>query len=136
MIALQAEAIDPAAVLAAVAGPEQGGVVLFVGRVRNASRGRAVQHLDYEAYPEMALAELQALAEEAQREHGAQRVALVHRTGRLSVGETAVAIAVAAPHRRAAFAACSWLIDTLKERVPIWKKEWYEDGQQWISDRP
>jgi molybdopterin synthase catalytic subunit len=136
LVALTAEPIDTAAVLAAVEGPEEGGVVLFLGRVRRSSRGRTVERLDYEAYPPMAEDELAALADEAVFWLGAARVAIVHRTGRLEVGEIAVAIAVAAPHRAQAFAACSWLIDALKERAPIWKKEWYEDGSQWISERP
>src|SRR5262245_4223105 len=135
MIAVQATPIDVARVLEAVEGPGEGGVVLFVGRVRDSARGRGVRRLDYEAYPAMAVSEMEALAREAGG-HGAGRVALVHRTGRLEVGEIAVAIAVAAPHRAAAFDACRWLIDALKQRVPIWKKEWYDDGSEWVSDRP
>ncbi|MHC5210098.1 MAG: molybdenum cofactor biosynthesis protein MoaE [Planctomycetota bacterium] len=133
---MQAEPIDPGRVLAAVEGPAEGGVVLFLGRVRDHARGRSVTHLDYEAYEPMAASELAALAEEARADHGAARIALVHRTGRLGLGEVAVAIAVASAHRAEAFAACSWLIDRVKERVPIWKKECYADGSQWISDRP
>lgn len=136
MIGVQSEAIETDAVLAAVEGASEGGVVLFLGRVRDHARGRGVTHLDYEAYAPMAESELRALAEEARAQHGAARVALVHRTGRLEPGEVAVAIAVASAHRAQAFAACSWLIDRVKERVPIWKKEWYADGSQWISDRP
>lgn len=136
MIAVQGEPIDVGAILAAVQSAGHGGVVLFLGRVRDEARGRAVRQLDYQAYGGMALAELRALREEAIAQHGAGQVALVHRTGRLAVGEVAVAIAVAAPHRAAAFAACQWLIDALKQRVPIWKKEWYADGEEWVSDRP
>jgi molybdopterin synthase catalytic subunit len=136
MIAVQSQPIDVAQVLAAVEGPGEGGVVLFLGRVRDEARGRAVRRLDYDAYDAMALAELAELERQALAEHGAARVALVHRTGRLEVGEIAVAIAVAAPHRAAAFEACRWLIDSLKARVPIWKKEWYADGSEWVSDRP
>lgn len=136
MIALTPEPIDPTRVLEAVQGPEEGGVVLFLGRVRRLSRGRTVVRLDYEAYAPMAETELKALADDAQSRKGASRVAIVHRTGELQIGEIAVAIAVAAPHRREAFEACSWLIDELKERAPIWKKEWYEDGSQWISEHP
>jgi len=136
MIAVQSEPIDVDAVLAAVQSSAAGGVVLFLGRVRDSSRGRAVQKLDYQAYGGMALAELRTLRDQAVAEHGAGRVALVHRTGRLAVGDIAVAIAVSAPHRAQAFAACQWLIDALKERVPIWKKEWYADGEEWVSDRP
>lgn len=136
MIAVQEQPIDVAGVLAAVEGPAEGGVVLFVGRVRDQARGRTVRRLDYEAYPAMAVAELEALEREALAARGAARVALVHRVGRLEIGEVAVAIAVAAPHRAQAFDACRWLIDALKQRVPIWKKEWYADGSEWVSDRP
>jgi molybdopterin synthase catalytic subunit len=136
VIGVQSEPIDVPAVLAAVEGEAQGGVVLFVGRVRSATAGRAVTRLEYEAYGPMAASELETLAETAVASHGAERVAIVHRTGRLEIGETAVAIAVAAAHRAAAFAACSWLIDTLKQTVPIWKKEMYEDGGEWISPNP
>jgi len=136
LILVSCEPIDVSAVLAAVEGPGEGGVVLFLGRVRNEARGQSVQRLDYEAYGDMALDELRALASEARSLHGAARVALVHRTGSLSIGDLAVAIAVSAPHRKEAFAACEWLIDTLKRRVPIWKKEWYADGSQWIAEHP
>ena len=136
MIAVQQEPIDVDAVLAAVEAAGDGGVVLFLGRVRDQARGRAVRQLDYEAYGDMALAEMRSLAEQAVARHGAGRVAMAHRTGRLVVGDIAVAIAVSAPHRAQAFGACQWLIDALKERVPIWKKEWYADGAQWVSDRP
>lgn len=135
-IALVETPIDVAALTAAVEGPGQGGVVLFLGRVRDHTAERGVTHLDYEAYGPMALTEMEALAKEACAEHGAEQVALVHRTGRLFPGELAVATAVAAAHREAAYAASRWLIDTLKERVPIWKKEWFEDGSHWVSPRP
>ena len=136
MIALTGQPIDVDAVLSAVDGPGEGGVVLFLGRVRDRSQGRSVTRLDYEAYGDMALLELQTLAQQARDLHGAANVALVHRTGRLAIGDVAVAIAVSAPHRQQAFAACAWLIDTLKQRVPIWKKEWYADGSQWIAEHP
>ena len=136
MIAVQSQPIDVARVLAAVEGPGEGGIVLFLGRVRDEARGRRVRQLDYDAYEGMAQSELAELERLALAEHGAARVALVHRTGQLAVGELAVAIAVAAPHRAQAFDACRWLIDALKQRVPIWKKEWYADGSEWVSDRP
>jgi molybdopterin synthase catalytic subunit len=136
MIRVQSDPIDVAAVMGAVEGPGQGGVVLFVGRVRNSTRGLAVTRLEYEAYGSMALSELEALAEQAAASHGAERVAMVHRTGRLEIGDAAVAIAVSAAHRAQAFSACSWLIDTLKQRVPIWKKEIYQDGSEWTSPNP
>lgn len=135
-LAVQEAPLDVGALLAAVDGPAEGGVVLFVGRVRDRARGRGVRQLDYQAYAPMALAEMRALADEARARLGAARVAIAHRTGRLAVGEAAVAIAVASAHRAQAFEACRWLIDELKQRVPIWKKEWYADGGEWVSDRP
>jgi len=128
--------IPVAEVLAAVDGPGEGAAVLFVGRVRDATAGSAVTHLDYECYREMALAELAALASEAKASHGAAAVSIVHRVGRLEIGDVAVAIAVSSAHRPAAYEASRWIIDTLKERVPIWKKEWHDDGGVWASDHP
>ncbi len=136
MIAVSAQPIDVGAVLAAVEGAGEGAAVLFVGRVRDRNRDQQVEWLDYEAYAGMAESELQALAQQARAEHGAHGVAIVHRTGRLVVGEVAVAIAVSAPHRAAAFAACQWLIDTLKQQVPIWKRERTRDGAEWLSEHP
>ncbi len=136
MIAVQAEPIDVAAVLAAVEGESEGAAVLFVGRVRDHTGPRSVTHLDYEAYGAMAISEIEQLVRQAQHDRGAARVAVVHRTGRLEIGEAAVAIAVSSAHRPAAFEACRWLIDTLKQRVPIWKRESFEDGTEWVSDRP
>ena len=130
------EPLDVEGLMRRVEGDGQGAVVLFVGRVRDHSGDRDVTRLEYEAYGEMARAELRALAEEALATRGAERVALAHRTGRLEIGDAAVVIAVASAHRSAAFEACRWLIDTLKERAPIWKKEHYADGSEWISPRP
>lgn len=130
------DSIDLDAVLRAVEGDGEGAVVLFVGRVRDRSREREVTQLDYEAYRGMAEASLTDLVGTALRDHGAQRVAVVHRVGRLEVGEAAVAVAVSAVHRPEAFEACRWLIDTLKEEVPIWKKERYSDGEEWIAEHP
>ncbi len=135
-IAVQATPIDVTAVLDAVEDSSDGAAVLFLGRVRDNTAERGVTHLDYDAYGEMACSEMEELAREAQRDHGAHRVAIVHRTGRLEIGDIAVAIAVSSPHRPAAFEASRWLIDTLKQRVPIWKKEWFSDGAHWVSDRP
>ena len=136
MIAVTDRPIQVDAVLASVEGHSEGAVVLFVGRVRDHNRGQDVTRLEYEAYGEMAVREMEALAGEARAEHGAVQVAMVHRHGRLELGDAAVAIAVSSAHRPEAFAACQWLIDTLKQRVPIWKKEIYADGGQWLADRP
>jgi MoaE-MoaD fusion protein len=112
-------------------GPQDGALCLFVGVVRNENGGRAVLHLEYEAYEEMALPLMQELAAEAARRWPVSAVRLVHRLGRMEIGEASVAVAVASPHRAEAFAAGRYLIDTLKATVPIWKKEFYEDGAVW-----
>jgi molybdopterin synthase catalytic subunit len=135
-VTLVHEAIDVAALLARVEGDAQGGVVLFLGRVRDHTAGRPVTHLEYEAYEPMALSEMEALCATSRAEHGAEQVAVVHRLGHLVPGDAAVAMAVAAAHREAAFDACRWLIDTLKQRVPIWKKEFFEDGSVWVAAHP
>ena len=114
-----------------------GGFVSFVGKVREASHRRRVLRLEYEAYPEMAISEGEALAAEAIERFGLLGVEIIHRTGVLQVGETAVSIQVAAAHRREAFAGCEWIIDQLKFRVPIWKREVYEDGDSgWVGTDP
>ena len=113
-----------------------GAVCVFDGIVRNNTRGRETLYLDYEAYGEMALAQMNALAAEAVERFGVRDVALLHRLGRLVVGETSVLIVVASAHRGAAFEACRWLIDTLKKQVPIWKKETFVDGAVWADGEP
>jgi MoaE-MoaD fusion protein len=110
-----------------------GAVASFLGVVREHSRGRDVEWLDYEAFHEMAGPEMEAIAAEAVRRHGCLRAAVLHRTGRVEIGEASVAIAVSAAHRAAALAACTEIIDTLKDRVPIWKKERYSGGEEWIG---
>ena len=117
------------------AGPD-GAVCVFDGIVRDNTRGRKTLHLDYEAYREMALAQMKALADEALERFGVRDVAMVHRLGRLVVGETSVLVAVASAHRGAAFDACRWLIDTLKKTVPIWKREQFVDGVVWADGEP
>ena len=112
---------------------DDGAAVVFEGVVRNQTRGRRTLYLDYEAYEEMALREMESLAEQALKEFQIRDVALVHRLGRLKVGETSVLIVVVSAHRAAAFDACRWLIDTLKQKVPIWKKEYFEDGAVWAD---
>src|SRR5262249_25607453 len=116
--------------------PEDGAIVIFDGTVRNHSRGRRTLYLDYDAYEEMALKEMRSLADEARRKFAIRNVALVHRLGRLEIGESSVLIAVFSSHRAAAFEACRWLIDTLKKTVPIWKKEFFEDGAVWADGEP
>jgi molybdopterin synthase catalytic subunit len=113
-----------------------GAIVTFAGIVRDNSRGRRTLFLDYEAYEDMALAQMQDLARQAVEKYGVRDVLLIHRLGRLQVGETSVFIAVASAHRAQAFDACRWLIDTLKRTVPIWKKEQFEDGAVWADGEP
>lgn len=114
--------------------PTAGGLVTFEGRVRKTNEGREVLRLEYEAYPELAEKEGLRILEEAKARWGVERILVVHRTGVLEIGETAVWIGVAAAHRAEAFAACRYVIDELKERVPIWKKEYYADGDSgWIQ---
>ncbi|HLW52243.1 MAG TPA: molybdenum cofactor biosynthesis protein MoaE [Candidatus Angelobacter sp.] len=113
-----------------------GAVAVFEGIVRDNSRGRRTQYLDYEAYESMAFNEMQRLAQAARERFAIRDVRLVHRLGRLEIGETSVLVVVAAAHRAAAFEACRWLIDSLKKTVPIWKKEHFEDGAVWADGEP
>jgi len=115
---------------------EDGAVVVFDGTVRDNTRGRATLHLDYEAYEEMAEKQIRDLAAEARSRFGVRHVTVVHRLGRLQVGETSVLIVVASAHRAPAFDACRWLIDTLKKTVPIWKRETFADGVVWAPGEP
>jgi molybdopterin synthase catalytic subunit/molybdopterin converting factor small subunit len=130
---LSAEPLDATRLLDAVRGPDAGALVTFFGTVRAESRGRAVTALEYEAYEPMALAWLERLARAARAEHGALRVAVWHRVGRVPVGGDSVCIAVAAAHRAEAFAAARHVIEGLKADVPIWKREFYEDGDVWVG---
>ena len=113
-----------------------GGIVTFVGAVRGESRGQPIRHLEYEAYPGMAERAMQEICDEAAAKWPGVRVAMAHRTGRLEVGELAVVVSAAAPHRAEAFEACRFAIDALKERVPIWKKEVAVDGAWWVEETP
>ena len=128
--------IDTEAVLRGIKQSSDGAAVVFEGVARDNTRGRRTLYLDYEAYEEMALKQLEGLAERALAQFQVRDVALVHRLGRLDIGETSVLIVVASAHRAAAFEACRWLIDTLKRTVPIWKKEYFEDGAVWADGEP
>jgi molybdopterin synthase catalytic subunit len=134
--------IDPAAVLAGLAGPRDGAVDLFLGVVRDHHDGRRVLRLEYHAYPEMALKVMRAIAAESHAGFGVSSLALVHRLGTLEIGEVSVVLAVAAPHRQTAFDACRHAMERLKREVPIWKREQFEDGAEWVlgcaagPDRP
>jgi molybdopterin synthase catalytic subunit len=131
LVALTHNLIDTPAILASVRHPEDGAVAIFDGIVRNNTRGRRTRFLIYEAYEEMALQQMQQLAAEARRRFPIHEVAIVHRLGKLEIGESSVLIAVCSAHRAAAFDACRWLIDTLKKTVPVWKQEHFEDGAVW-----
>ena len=130
---ITSEPLSLEAAVAEVASDDAGAIATFVGTVRAQSRGRDVDHLEYEAYEEMAEPMLHALAEELTAKHGLSAVAVHHRVGRVEIGEPSVVIAVAAPHRAAALDACREAIDTLKQTIPLWKKEIYADGEQWIG---
>jgi molybdopterin synthase catalytic subunit/molybdopterin converting factor small subunit len=127
------EPLDLSAVVREVETEDAGAVATFLGTVRRQSRGRVVLYLDYEAYEEMAEEMLVGLAAELTERHGLCAVAIHHRIGRVEIGEPSVAIAVSAPHRQAALTACREAIDTLKETIPLWKKEVYEGGEEWIG---
>ncbi len=127
------EPLDVGEIARRVVLPECGATVTLDGYVRKFTRGRETEHLFYEGYEPMAIKEMGKLIEGAFDEFEIANVGIVHRLGRLEIGETSVVIAVSSPHRRAAFAACEWLIRELKRRVPIWKKEVYADGEVWIE---
>jgi molybdopterin synthase catalytic subunit len=133
VIELSFEPLDPRAVEAAVAHPAAGGLCTFQGVVRDHNEGRTVAHLEYEAYPEMAVPAMEQIAAEALRRWPGARVAMVHRLGRLEIGEVSVVVAVSTAHRAEAFEACRFCIDALKSTVPIWKKEVWAEGSAWIE---
>jgi len=135
-VALVRDRIATETILTRIKQPEDGAVVVFEGIVRDHTRGRRTLYLDYEAYEPMARRKLEELAEEALKRFEIREVALVHRLGRLQHTETSVFIAIASAHRAAAFDACRWLIDILKKTVPIWKKEYFEDGAVWAEGEP
>jgi molybdopterin synthase catalytic subunit len=128
--------IDIAEWVAAVSVPEVGGIATFCGIVRNQNAGRAVLAVEYHAYPAMAEKAMRAIGEEILRGFGVQRLGMAHRVGRLGVGEVSVIIAAGAPHRHEALGAAAYAIERLKQVVPIWKKEFYEDGSAWLEPRP
>ncbi len=127
------EPIETDSIVGRLKRPEDGAAVIFEGIVRDNTRGRRTLYLHYEAYEAMALKQMEALQMEAQARFGVRGVAIVHRLGRLEIGETSVLIVVTAAHRDAAFQACRWIIDRLKKTVPIWKKEYFEDGAVWAD---
>jgi len=133
VIRLQTDAIRVDELIESVGSDGDGAVAVFVGTVRDHNRGRRVLYLEYEAYPEMAASDMRRLVEQAGARFELSSVAIVHRTGRLEIGEASVAVAVAAAHRGDALEACRFLIDTFKRTVPIWKREVFEGGEVWIE---
>ena len=135
-ILLTVEPLDINACIQKVMTPEAGGIDVFVGTVRNATKGKTVVQLEFEAYETMAVKEMEKIATRAMQQWPLHHIVLHHRTGILQVGEVPVVIAVSAAHRDAAFTACRYIIDTLKQTVPIWKKEVFDDGEVWVAAHP
>ncbi len=135
-IKISAESLDIQSCIDWVMTPDSGGIDVFVGTVRNATKGKPVLRLEFEAYERMAINEMKKIASQAMDKWPLHKVAVHHRTGVLQVGEVPVVIAVSAAHRDAAFDACRYIIDTLKQTVPIWKKEVFADGEVWVAAHP
>lgn len=135
-IKILASQIDVLSAIDYIMSPESGGIDVFIGTVRNATKGKKVVRLEFEAYEPMALKEMEKLASQAFERWPVQKILIHHRTGVLEIGEVPVIIAVSAAHRDAAFDACRYIIDTLKQTVPIWKKEIFEDGEVWVAAHP
>ena len=133
MIGLVREPIDIQSIGSSLVRPEDGAVTIFLGTVRDNARGRRVVRLEYHAYEGMALKKLEEVAVDARKRYAITDISIIHRLGALALKECSIAIAVTAPHRGAAFDACRYAIDTIKQVVPIWKKEFYEDGSAWIE---
>jgi molybdopterin synthase catalytic subunit len=133
VIMITREPLDRTALVEAVAHASVGGIVVFEGVVRDNARGKQVRYLEYDVYPEMAIAKMREIVAEAERRWGTLRVAVAHRVGRLEIGEASVIVVVATPHRNEAFEACRYIIDTLKTTVPIWKKEVATNGEEWVE---
>ncbi|MDX2303575.1 MAG: molybdenum cofactor biosynthesis protein MoaE [Microscillaceae bacterium] len=127
------QALDPQEVIRLAESDKAGAVAVFIGTVRNHSQNKHVVSLEYEAYEAMAIRKMEEISEEARQKWPIEKIAMHHRIGKLSIGEIAVVVAVSTPHRKESFEACEFLIDTLKQVVPIWKKEIYEDGEVWVA---
>ena len=133
LIQLTHEPLNRDALIALVADPAVGGIVVFEGVVRNHARGKQIRYLEYDVYPEMAEQQIRTIVAEAQQRWAVEHVAVAHRFGRIEIGEASVIIVVATPHRAEAFEACRYIIDTLKTTVPIWKKEVATNGEEWVE---
>jgi molybdopterin synthase catalytic subunit len=134
-VLIQKEAINIDEILNTGASNSDGSDLIFIGKVRDNSRGKSVTHIDYDIYNEMAVKELNRIADEASSNHELNRIIIIHRYGRVTLGETSIMILVSSPHRDSSYQASRYIIDEIKKRVPIWKKEFYTDGSEWISDR-
>ncbi|MCH8052139.1 MAG: molybdenum cofactor biosynthesis protein MoaE [Chloroflexi bacterium] len=133
MFEVTADELDPGRVAEHVRRDDAGAIALFYGVVRDHNRGRRVMHLEYDAYPEMATKVMRQIAAEVKERFGVAEIAIQHRTGRLEIGETSLLVAVSSAHRKEAFEACQALVDRFKETVPVWKKEVFEDGEEWVE---
>ncbi len=134
-ILVQKEIIDLNLVLKTGTTTSDGSDLIFIGKVRDISRGKNVTCIDYEIYNEMAVKELNKIADEASSDNEISRIIIIHRYGRVTLGEASILILVSSPHRDSSYKASRYIIDEIKKRVPIWKKEFYDDGSEWISDR-
>lgn len=135
-IKITSEILDLQTCYQFVNAPDCGGIALFVGTVRNSTQNKTVTQLDFSTYKPMALKEMQKIADEALKKFEIKKIAIHHAEGLLQIGDVPVIISVGAPHRKAAFDACQYAIDTLKETVPIWKKEHFSDGEVWVNAHP
>jgi molybdopterin synthase catalytic subunit len=133
MFDVTSEPLNPAPLVEAVRRDDAGAIALFYGIVRNENLGRAVQYLEYDAYPEMAIKKMREVADEVRARFPIAEIGVLHRTGRLEIGETSLLVAVSSGHRREAFEACHYAVDRIKQIVPVWKKEVWEDGSEWIE---
>lgn len=133
LIRVTPEVLHSEEAIEAVESPAAGAITVFLGVVRDNNLGRSVGYLEYDAYPEMAERVMRELAEEAKQKFGLEECAVLHRTGRLEIGETSLLVAVASGHRAESFEAGHWLVNEIKKRVPVWKKEVWEDGEEWIE---
>ena len=137
MFKITSDKIELGDVIRAVEAEDAGAIVHFLGVVRNNTEGREVSYLEYEAYPPMAEKKMAEIAQEIQEKWGLDRIAMIHRVGRLEIGEVSVAVAVASPHRKEAFEACHYAMNRLKQIVPIWKREVWADGEEeWVKPDP
>ena len=136
MVELHHKPLDVRRAIDHVSDKSVGGIDVFIGTVRDSTRGKKVVALEFEAYEKMALKEMEKIASEAQKKWPVENIIIHHRYGTLAVGDAAVIIAVSTPHRKESFEACQFIINTLKESAPIWKKEIFSDGEEWVSAHP